>query len=329
MSMLVAAPVAALGQDDDIGAIARDGYVYGYPLVLMELTREISTAATGTGRFVHMLSGPTPPFRIVVAPNGDTRYSSAWVDLSAEPQILHVPASGGRYFVAQVLDAWTDVIADPTPRIPNSAPADYALVGPSWTAPFPPGVRVVRSSTNDVWILARTRARPDDAADAITAIQKQYTITPLRRLGDASYRPPTAVLRDPNVPTGPTPPSLVAAMSAATFFGRLADALGKNPPRSIDRPIVERLARIGVVPGKPFDSSAVDAGRRDARRRAPRGACGARPLRSAVRTARQRMAVDEEHGALRAGLPVPRVHRADAARREPARGRRLSGDERR
>ncbi len=242
----------ASAQGDDARSIARDGYLYGYPLVLMELTKQIATAASGSGRFVHMLSGPTPAFRIVVAPNGDTRYSSAWADLSGEPQVLHVPAAGGRYFVAQVMDAWTDVIADPTARIAGSAPGDYALVGPQWKGMVPAGVHVVRSSTDDVWILARTRAKAGDEAGAITAIQQQYTIVPLSRLRDRAYQPPAGVLREPNVPTGPTPPSLVAAMNAATFFGRLAAALAANPPRPADRPIVERLARIGVVPGKPL-----------------------------------------------------------------------------
>ena len=250
-----------LAQSDDARSIARDGYIYGYPLVLMGITKQIATAASGPGQFVHMLSGPTPVFRIVVAPNGDTRYSSAWIDLSAEPQILHVPDAGGRYFVAQVMDAWTDVIADPTPRIADSSPANYVLVGPNWKGVAGPGQRLVRSSTNDVWILARTRARPDDPPDAITAIQQQYTVTPLSRFGDASYEPPRGILREPNVPTGPTPPSLVAAMPADVFFARLAAALGKNPPRASDAPIVARLARIGVVPGQAFDAAALDAAR--------------------------------------------------------------------
>ena len=255
----VAAPAGpARAQNDDVRAIARDGYVYGYPLVLMQITKQIATAATGYGQFVHMLSGPAPVFRIVVAPNGDTRYSSAWVDLSTGPQVLHVPDAGGRYFVAQVMDAWTDVIADPTPRIAGSAPADYLLAGPGWEGVSPAQLHLVRSSTNDVWILARTRARPDDGVDAITAIQKQYTIVPLMRFGEASYQPPPGVLREPNVPTGPTPPSLVAAMNGEAFFQRLAAALAKNPPRAADRPIVDRLARIGIVAGKPFDASALD-----------------------------------------------------------------------
>ena len=255
-------PRAVVAQSDDARRIARDGYLYGYPLVLMGVTKQIATTASSTGQFVHMLSGPTPVFRIVVAPNGDTRYSSAWVDLSTEPQVLHVPDAGGRYFVAQVMDAWTDVILDPTPRIANSSPANYVLVGPSWKGEARPGQRVVRSSTNDVWILARTRAQPDDPAEAITAIQQQYTVVPLSRFGDPSYDPPRGILREPNVPTGPTPPSIVAAMSADVFFASLAAALGKNPPRAADRPIVERLARIGVVPGAPFDAAARDSTRR-------------------------------------------------------------------
>ncbi len=259
---MLAAPRGTLAKDDDARTIARDGYIYGYPLVLMGVTKQIATAASSTGQFVHMLSGPTPVFRIVVAPNGDTRYSSAWVDLSTEPQILHVPDAGGRYFVAQVMDAWTDVIADPTPRIADSSPGNYVLVGPSWKGSAAPGQRLVRSSTNDVWILARTRARPDDPPDAITAIQQLYTVTPLSRFGDASYEPARGLMREPNVPTGPTPPSVVAAMTPEMFFARLAAALAKNPPRAVDAPIVERLARIGVVAGTPFAITPPEAAHR-------------------------------------------------------------------
>ena len=264
VAALFASSRAVVAQSDDLRSIARDAYVYGYPLVLMGVTKQIATAASSSGQFVHMLSGPTPVFRIVVAPNGDTRYSSSWVDLSVEPQVLHVPDAGDRYFVAQVMDAWTDVILDPTPRIASSSPANYVLVGPNWKGEARPGLHVVRSSTNDVWILARTRARSDDPVEAVTAIQLQYTVVPLSRFGDATYEPPRGILREPNIPTGPTPPSLVAAMPADVFFARLAAALGKNPPRASDRPIIERLARIGVVPGAPFDAASLDAARRAA-----------------------------------------------------------------
>jgi hypothetical protein len=249
--------VAGAATDGDVRAIARDGFVYGYPLVLMEVTRRITTIGRANGQFVHMQSGPTPPFRIVVAPNGDTRYSSTWLDVSAEPLVLHVPDAGGRYFVAEVMDAWTDVIVDPTPRLPGSAPKDYAIAGPGWNGAVPSGVTLVRSSTNDVWVLARTRARPGDDAGTITAIQQQYRVVPLSRFGDASYQPPPGILVDPNIDTGPTPPSRVAAMNAQTFFNVLAATMAKDPPRPADAPTVARLASIGIIAGKPFDPSAL------------------------------------------------------------------------
>ena len=250
-------PARGMAADVDVRAIARDGFIYGYPLVLMAITKRIASFGRGNGQFVHMQSAPTPPFRIVVAPNGDTRYSSAWVDVSAEPQVLHVPDAAGRYFVAQVMDAWTDVIADPTPRLPNSAPGDYAIVGPAWRGTLPVGAKAVRSSTNDVWILARTRPRADDDPSAITSIQRQYSVVPLSRFGDGAYQPPPGVFGNPNIDTGPTPPSLVAGMNGTAFFTVLATALAQNPPRPADGPIVARLAQIGVVAGKPFDAAAL------------------------------------------------------------------------
>ena len=259
---LSVAPAAGAVSDTDVRAIAHDGYVFGYPLVLMEVTRRIASFGRANGQFVNMQSAPTPAFRIVVAPNGDTRYSSAWLDVSAEPLVLHVPDAGGRYFVAEVMDAWTDVIADPTARVPGSAPRDYAIAGPGWNGTVPAGVTLVRSSTNDVWVLTRTRARPGDDAAAITAIQQQYRIVPLSRYGDASYQPPPGAMVDPNVDTGPPPPARVAAMSAQTFFTLLATSMAKNPPRPADAPIVARLASIGVTAGQPFDPSTLGPGAR-------------------------------------------------------------------
>ena len=114
------------------------------------------------------------------------------------------------------MDAWTDVILDPDAAHRELvARRTTCSSDPSWKGTAVAGQRVVRSSTNDVWILARTRALPDDPPEAITAIQQQYSVVPLSRFGDAAYEPPRGILREPNVPTGPTPPSLVAAMPAA------------------------------------------------------------------------------------------------------------------
>jgi hypothetical protein len=258
MLTLLAPPRATAASADDARTIARDAYLFGYPLMLMQLTKQFATRDTANGQFIHMQSAPTPPFRIVVAPNGDTRYSSAWVDVSAEPQVMHVPDAGGRYFVAQVMDMWTDVIADPTPRLANAAPRDYAIVGPQWNGALPSGLTMVRSSTNDVWILARTRPRPGDDANAITSIQQQYSVVPLSRFGEASYRPPPGILRDPNVPIPITPPSILAGLSGASFLSLLSISLLKYPPRAGDAPLVARLAQIGFVVGKPFDPKALD-----------------------------------------------------------------------
>ena len=104
-------------------AIASEAYVYGYPLVTMEMTRRVMTNVDkpeGTrapmGQFVRMREYPTAAFRDVTAPNADTLYTTAWFDLSKEPWIISVPDMKGRYFLLPMLDGWTDVFQVPPPR---------------------------------------------------------------------------------------------------------------------------------------------------------------------------------------------------------------------
>jgi hypothetical protein len=46
------------------------------------------------GQFANLREYPTAAFKEVTAPNADTLYSAAWLDLSQEPVILHVCLMG-------------------------------------------------------------------------------------------------------------------------------------------------------------------------------------------------------------------------------------------
>jgi len=102
-------------------AIATLGYIYGYPLVLMDATRAASTAPAN--RFMHASEFPDDTFTDVVSPNVDTLYSAAWLDLNAEPIILAVPEMGRRYYTMPLLDAWTNVFAAPGTRTTGGSKA--------------------------------------------------------------------------------------------------------------------------------------------------------------------------------------------------------------
>lgn len=101
-------------------AIAEEAYIYGYPLVTMELTRRVMTnvaKAEGThapmGQFLRMRTYPDASFKDVTAPNADTLYSTAWLDLAKEPYVLSLPDFGDRYFLMPMLDGWTNVFQVP------------------------------------------------------------------------------------------------------------------------------------------------------------------------------------------------------------------------
>lgn len=104
--------------DDEVTEIAVEAYLYAYPMVVMDVTRRVATnraAERGkpSHRFRHARGFPTAKFTTVVRPNADTLYSTLWFDVTKEPLIVHVPDSGGRYYLLQMLDMWTDVFASP------------------------------------------------------------------------------------------------------------------------------------------------------------------------------------------------------------------------
>jgi hypothetical protein len=276
----MAVPAGAITSDEaqDIGV---DAYLYFYPLVTMDLTREQLTnmePAKGAlggpmNTFANVLAYPPADMKVVVRPNFDTLYSSAWLDLTKEPVIVSVPDTDGRYYLLPMLDMWTNVFASPGWRTTGTQAGDFAIVPPGWRpegAELPAGAQRIDAPTFYVWIIGRTKTDGPKDYDAVHKIQAGFEITPLSRWG----KPPEPVKAkiDPSIDMKTPPKIQVDRMPAGEYFAYAAEIMKLQPPHITDQPIIARMARIGIEPGKSFDLDKVDPTVKKALESAPEAA---------------------------------------------------------
>ena len=258
-----AARAAEAISEQDAHAIGVAAYTYLYSLVTMDLTRkQLTNVAKAEGisapmnAFANVPAFPTADMRVVVRPNFDTLYSSAWLDLTKEPMIVSVPDTHGRYYLLPMLDMWTDVFASPGWRTTGTQAGDYAVVPPGWSGSLPAGVVRIDAPTPYVWIIGRTKT--DGPADyaAVHEIQAGFKISPLSRWGKPAE--PVVGTVDPDVDMKTPPKIAVEKMSAGEFFAYAAEILKLQPPHITDQPILAQMQRIGIERGKSFDLGKVD-----------------------------------------------------------------------
>ncbi|MGY3611183.1 MULTISPECIES: DUF1254 domain-containing protein, partial [unclassified Bradyrhizobium] len=245
--------------------LATDAYIYGYPLVTVEMTRRVITnrpKVEGTrgpmGQIINLRQYPNASFRDVTAPNADTLYSSGFFYVDKEPWVLSVPDMKGRYFLLPMLDGWTTVFAVPGTRTTGTGAQTYAITGPNWSGALPSGVKELKSPTNIVWLIGRLycTGTPEDYA-AVHALQDQLKMVPLSSYGK-EYTPSAGTV-DPSIDMKTPVRDQVNRMDAVEFFTLLAQLMKDNPPYAADAPEVARFAKIGLVPGKDFDASKLRA----------------------------------------------------------------------
>ena len=237
----------------DLGTLSHEGYVFLYPLVLMEVTRRQMTNVPAGERpgfgppneFEHLRQFPPAEFRAVVRPNFDTLYSSSWLDLTRGPVQIDVADSGERYYMLPMLDMWTDVFASPGKRTTGTSAQRFVVVGPGYAGEVPPEATMITAPTPHIWVIGRTQTNGADDYAAVNVFQDGLRISELAGPSEHGI--------DPQVDAHTEPLRQVASMTGMEFFSYAAQVLAVNPSHPTDFSQLARLALLRLVPGRNFD----------------------------------------------------------------------------
>ena len=260
--------------EEEAHAVGVQAYLYFYSIITMDVTRkQLTNVEPGKGSiggpmnmFNNIPTFPTADMRVVVRPNFDTLYSSAWLDLTKEPMVVSVPDTGGRYYLIPMLDMWTDVFASPGWRTTGTQAGNFIVVPPGWRPDLkerlieefklPKDTQRIDAPTPYIWIIGRTKTDGPSDYDAVHKIQAGFKVTPLSGWGKEPE--PVQVKIDPTVDMKTPPKIQVDTMPAGKYFAYAAELLKLHPPHITDEPIIALMKRIGIEPGKSFDIEKVD-----------------------------------------------------------------------
>lgn len=212
-------------------------FEYAFPLYEMARTRyhavedgaNLQRHPPNTVRHERRLSDHTS--RWITAPNNDTLYSNAWLDLSRGPVRVRVGGMpAGRYWSLAFMDAFTNHFAIAGQRLDGTGPVDLWIVGPDAQA-HAPGGREIRAPGSDAWLFVRCLVDgPDDLPNA-HAMQERIDIAA-----------PAAAAYPPRV--APT-----SSRDPRNFLAVTNELLGRNPPPEGERAQWGRWAEVGLRPG--------------------------------------------------------------------------------
>ncbi len=228
-----------------------DAEVWGLPLVILSQLRDTVGCSIKMNVLYNAVTLDGPNSTPVADPNDDTLYSTAFLDLRAGPQLLHVPSMSGRYVNFQLLDMYTNTIADIGVLTDGRHGGTYALVGPGWHGTIPKGDVRIDVPTPDAWLLGRTQVK--GPADLLTAVEleAQYSLTALSGHGSGTTGGPSTLA---------CPAPALPSSTSLGFLDDLEKDMAADPPLAVDGPVVRAMAAAGIGTGRaPIATSSRNA----------------------------------------------------------------------
>lgn len=231
---------------DEVRRLARQAYVWGWPMVYVRNCYEALARVPWAGRSggmpvappneLCMLTDYIAPTATVPCPNQDVVYGYGMFDLAKEPVVVQVPEFGDRFWVYQLGDERTDGFAE-VGKMYGTKPGAYLVVGPDWQGAAPAGIAgILRCPTRLSYCIPRVFL--DDTTDdrnAVLPIINQIMAYPLSRFGGAMKTCDWSKLR-----WLPRAGAMAKAgnkrVEPETFFDDLDDVLSEVPPLAGEEP---------------------------------------------------------------------------------------------
>lgn len=261
-----AAPAGEVSADQ-IREIAKQAYIYGYPMVdnyriqyayFQDKQNPQYMAPWNTLHSVAKVFTPTDT--TIQTPNSDTPYSFFGADLRAEPFVLSVPTiDENRYYSLQFIDQYTYNFDYVGSRTTGNKAGKYLLAGPNWKGEKPAGVdKVIRADTEFAFVGYRTQLFGPQDLDNVKAIQAQYKAEPLSKF-EGTPAPAAAPAIDFVVPQ-----SAEEQRKSTKFFDTLDFILQFVPVLETEKDLRAKFASIGIGTDEKLDVASLSKDQQDA-----------------------------------------------------------------
>ena len=246
-------------------AIAKEAYLYGFPVVEMYKTLYTQAIDDKSQNFKaplnqigHTAKAFTASDTAFVTPNADTPYSFVWMDLRNEPMVLTLPPiEEKRYYSVQLIDAYTQNFAYLGTRSTGNHGGRFMIAGPDWQGQPPSDIdRLFRSETNIAYALYRTQLFDANDLSKVKNIQAGYTVETLSHYLKQQALPPAPNIDWPKpAPTMSDTPDLFRYLNFMLTFA---------PTQEVEKPLLARFEKIGIGAGKPFNVTDLSPDQRQA-----------------------------------------------------------------
>ena len=188
-----------------------------------------------------------------VSPNVNVVYGFGFADLGSEPVILSAPDSGGRYYMNEIVDMYTNAFAYPAGGVSGYTGGKFALVGPGWKGTLPAGVKRIDSPTR--WIELQPGVYVKNEADLESARKVLNAIT-LQGLsqysGGTATKIPTYDYEAPKMTPG-VATSHMQFNDPLQFWSIFSAAMNENPPpKSEIDAMLPQFKYLGIELGKQW-----------------------------------------------------------------------------
>ncbi len=264
--------------ETEIIRIAKEAYIYGYPVVGLYRDMYVRAIDRESPRFLkpfnelawRSLYDPValrtkqtagdrddwsrqeaeiPQTDDNRSPRPGMAYGSVWFDLRNEPCILVVPPTlAGRYFSIQFVDLFSNTFDYISNRKDGNKGGHYLIAASEWNGRMPAGIsHTVRSPSSYIMGLFRIRIETAGDFKNVEKLITQFRIIPLSHYAGGATAPEIPLVRYPEFTE--------EKAETPEFFNYLNFMLQFCAIPEDESDILKRFGKIGIEPGKPFDYS--------------------------------------------------------------------------